>query len=252
MGAGHHRPLVVAGDSYLHRMAPEAKIAATVLFVFAVVATPKEAFWAFGVYGTVIVTLAAVVGLRPGSLARRLTLELPFLGFAFLLPFVGSGEQVDVLGLSLSVDGLWGAWNILVKGTIGVAAAALLVATTDTPALLQGLGRLRVPTVLVAIASFMIRYLELVAGELRAMRIARESRGSDPRWLWQARAVAATAGTLFVRSYERGERVYLAMLSRGYAGSMPELSAAGSARWSVALLLPAGATAVAVAAWVTR
>ena len=73
------------------------------------------------------------------------------------------------------------------------------------------------------------------------MRIARISRGHDPRWIWQARAVAATAGTLFIRSYERGERVYLAMVSRGYAGSMPVLQdlAASRGQWLAALSLPA-------------
>ena len=126
-----------------------------------------------------------------------------------------TSPHTEVLGMSLSVPGLWGAWNILIKGTLGVAATGLLVATTDVRDLLQALDRLHVPKAFTAIAGFMIRYGEVIAGELRQMRIARISRGHDPRWIWQARAVAATAGTLFIRSYERGERVYLAMASRG-------------------------------------
>ena len=59
------------------------------------------------------------------------------------LPFVGQGERVEVLGLSLSVEGLWAAWNIVVKGTLGVAASVLLAATTPVPDLLRGLERLR-------------------------------------------------------------------------------------------------------------
>jgi cobalt/nickel transport system permease protein len=83
------------------------------------------------------------------------------------------------------------------------------------------------------------------------MRVARESRGHDPRWIWQARAVAATAGALFIRSYERGERVYLAMVARGYDGSMPVLHhhRASRAEWAMALSLPAAAAAVSVTAW---
>jgi cobalt/nickel transport system permease protein len=254
MGAGHHRPLTVDGESFLHRMAPECKVLATVLFVFVVVLTPREAFWAFALYAAAIVALAFAAQLPLATLGRRLVIELPFLAFALFLPFIGRGERVDVFGLSLSVDGLWGAWNILVKGTIGVAASSVLVATTDTRDILRGMERLHVPKVFVAIASFMLRYLEVIAGEMRAMRVARLSRGHDPRWIWQARGVGASAGTLFIRSYERGERVYLAMAARGYGGTMPETAARTDATpaWRVALLLPAGAALVAMTAWLLR
>ena len=149
------------------------------------------------------------------------------------------------------MSGLWAAWNILVKGTLGVAATGLLTATTPIPSILQGLERLRLPKVFVAICAFMVRYADVIAGELHRMRVARESRGHDPRWIWQARAVAATAGALFIRSYERGERVYLAMVARGYDGSMPVLHhhRASRAEWAMALSLPAAAAAVSVTAW---
>jgi cobalt/nickel transport system permease protein len=251
MGAGRHRPLTLAADTRLARLAPECKVLATVLFVFAVVATPPVAFWAFAVYAATILALARAARLPARVLARRLVIEIPFLAFALLLPFIGHGAQVEVLGRALSVDGLWAAWNIVVKGTLGVAATAVLIGTTDTRDIPRGLERLRVPGVFVAIASFMIRYLEVIAGEMRAMRVARAARGYDPRWFWQTRAIAASAGTLFVRSYERGERVYLAMSARGYDGTMPPTSGAPratAASWRLALLLPFGAALVAVLA----
>ena len=87
------------------------------------------------------------------------------------------------------------------------------------------------------------------------MGVARQSRGYDPRWLWQARAVASSAGTLFVRSFERGERVHLAMVSRGYAGAMPgprrcSWRRHGAGRSPCRRLL--GASVVALVAWVVR
>jgi cobalt/nickel transport system permease protein len=94
----------------------------------------------------------------------------------------------------------------------------------------------------------MVRYLGIVAGEGRRMHVARQSRGYDPRWLWQARGIAASAGTLFVRSYERGERVYLAMLSRGYDGTMPALEGRRTSAcdwWPVAFPLVAWTLAAA-------
>jgi cobalt/nickel transport system permease protein len=198
--------------------------------------------------------LARVGRVPLGLLARRLVIELPFLLFAVFLPVVGQGERVEVLGVSLAVGGLWAAWNIVVKGTLGVAASTILAATTPVAELLGGLDRLRLPKALTTIAGFMVRYADVIADEVRRMRIARISRGHDPRWIWQARAVAASAGTLFIRSYERGERVYLAMVSRGYAGSMPDLQelAATRAQWLAALCLPAAAALVAAAAWGLR
>jgi cobalt/nickel transport system permease protein len=254
VGAGVHAPLYVDRASPVHALAPECKLVATVAFVFAVVVTPRDAFWAFGLYAAILVGVAVVARIPPRVLTRRLVIELPFVAFALLLPVVGTGPHTEVLGLSLSVPGLWGAWNILVKGTLGVAATGLLVATTDVRDLLLGLDRLHVPKAFTAITTFMIRYAEVIAGELRAMRVARVSRGHDPRWIWQARAVAAGAGTLFIRSYERGERVYLAMVSRGYGAEVPATTGrAPRVDWAVALSVPAAAAAVAgiavVAPW---
>jgi cobalt/nickel transport system permease protein len=126
-----------------------------------------------------------------------------------------------------------------------------LTATTPVPSILHGLERLRLPKVFVAICAFMVRYADVISGELHRMRVARESRGHDPRWIWQARAVASSAGALFIRSYERGERVYLAMVSRGYDGAMPVLHhhRAGRAEWALALSLPVAAAAVSITAW---
>ena len=70
----------------------------------------------------------------------------------------------------------------------------------------------------------MFRYTEVVLAEMRRMRVARESRGFEGRSPRQVRVLAQSMGALFIRSYERGERVHLAMLSRGWQGSMPAMA----------------------------
>jgi cobalt/nickel transport system permease protein len=101
--------------------------------------------------------------------------------------------------------------------------------------------------------AFMIRYGDVLSDEMRRMRVARVSRGDRANWLWQARAAASSAGALFVRSYERGERVYLAMQSRGFTGSMPS-SATDELpdRWLASLAPAVVAAAIATWAWVVR
>ncbi|MGZ4615999.1 MAG: cobalt ECF transporter T component CbiQ [Actinomycetes bacterium] len=254
MGAGHSHQLYRAGDSPVHRLPPYVKLVATFTFVVAVVATPRTAFWAFGAHAALLAGVVTVARLPFLMVARRMLVELPFVAFALVLPFLATGPRVDVLGVGLSEHGLLGAWNILAKGTLGVVATIVLAATTELRALVSSLHRLHAPQIIVQIMTFMIRYADVVSDEMRRMRIARESRGFAPRDVRHLKVVAQSAGALFVRAFERGERVYLAMVSRGYTGVMPAVSdgRATGAQWAAAAALPAAAACVAAAAWMLR
>ncbi|POM27750.1 Energy-coupling factor transporter transmembrane protein EcfT [Actinomadura rubteroloni] len=252
MGAGHAHRLYVPGASPVHRLPPQCKIVAVLAFVLAVVATPRERVWAFAAYAVLLGAVAVTARVPVTLVLRRVVIEAPFVAFAFLLPFVAEGHRVAVLGLRLSEDGLWGAWNILAKGTLGVVASLLLAATTEPRVLLLGVERLRMPRLITQIAAFMLRYVDVVTAELQRMRVARAARGFQARDLRATRVLARSLGALFLRSYERGERVHLAMLSRGYSGQMPVLADVGATRaqWTAAAALPLAAALVAAAAWI--
>lgn len=240
MGAGHAHTLYVHEHSPIHRLPAQVKIAAAVSFVFAVALTPREAMWAFGIYAVALAVVARVAKIRFGFVALRLVGVLPFIAFAFLIPFIASGEAVEILGVSVSQEGLWAAWNIIAKASLGAATSILLVGSTEVPDILAGMARLRVPAVFTAIAGFMIRYLGLIVDEIGRIRTAMTARGYDARWLWQAKPIAQSAGAMFIRSYERGERVYDAMVARGFTGTMPDLRRRDPAlqEWLVGALLP--------------
>lgn len=254
MGVGHSHALYVHEHSVVHRMAPQIKLAATLAFVAIVAVTPREAVWAFGIYGLLLASLVVLSRVEFAFVVVRLAGILPFVGFAFLIPFVAEGEAVRILRIELSEAGLWATWNIVAKATIGAGTSILLAATTEVPDLLAGLGRLRVPVIITSIAGFMIRYLELIVDDVRRVRIAMTSRGYRPRWIGHARPLGLAAGALFVRSYERGERVHAAMIARGFTGTMPDLRrrSASAADWATGALLPLAALAVLIAAVVTR
>jgi cobalt/nickel transport system permease protein len=242
-------PLFLDRPSVVHRLAPEVKIVATVLFTIVVVATPRDRFVAFAGYAALLAIVAALARVPVLWLAKRSTIELPFVLLALWLPFAGQGERIPFLGAELSVDGLYGAWNIFAKGTLGVLASLLLAASTSTRDLIVGLDRLRCPSVFTQIATFMLRYLDVLADDARRMRIARLSRGYDPRFLWQVKAFAVGVGSLFLRAYERGERVYLAMVSRGYTGRLPSLDErrAPAGQWAASAMLPVASAGIALA-----
>ena len=221
MGAGHGHTLHYHGHSPVHRSPAHLKILALLGFVLVVVATPRDWFPVFGGYLLLLGVVVGVSRVPPAYLGKRMFVEVPFVLFALLLPFVAQGPRTDVLGLSLSEPGLLAGWGLLAKGTLGVLASLTLAATTEPQDLLSGLERLRLPTLLVQITGFMVRYLEVVTTEMQRMRIARESRGFSARDPRQWPVLARSAGALFIRSFERGERVHLAMLSRGYTGRLP-------------------------------
>ncbi|MFI8966302.1 cobalt ECF transporter T component CbiQ [Streptomyces sp. NPDC053493] len=251
MGAGHAHKLYRHGHSPVHELPPHTKLAAVFAFVVVVVATPREAMWAFALYAVLLGAVVARARVTPGFLLKRLLIEIPFVAFALLMPFVVPGEQTTFLGVPLSVPGLWDAWNVLAKGTLGVAASVLLAATTELRALLLGLQRLKLPPLLVQIASFMIRYGDVITDEMRRMSIARRSRGFEARGVRHWGVLAKSAGALFIRSYERGERVHLAMVSRGYTGSMPVIDevTATTAQWRRAAALPLSALLICLLGW---
>ena len=220
MGAGHGHRLHYHGHSAVHRAPAHLKILSLVGFMLIVVATPREWYPVFGGFLLLLVAVIAVSRVPFGYLAKRMVIEVPFLVFAALVPFVATGPQVEVLGVAVSEPGLLAAWGLAVKGTLVVLASLTLAATTEPSDVLAGLQRLRMPALIVQIMGFMIRYLDVVTADLGRMLVAMRSRGVDPRSPRHWPALARTLGALFVRSYERGERVHLAMLSRGYDGTM--------------------------------
>ncbi len=222
MGAGHGHRLHYHGHSPIHRAGPQVKLLALVGFMLLVVATPSDWFWAFGVWAALLMGVILVSRVPLSYLGKRLVIEVPFVLFAILVPFVATGPQVDVLGVSVSSTGLLAAWGLLVKGTLGVLASLTLAATTEPVDVLRGLERLRMPDLIVQIMGFMIRYLDVVTAEMGRMLVAMRSRGCDPRSPRHWPVLARSLGALFIRSYERGERVHLAMLSRGYTGTLPQ------------------------------
>lgn len=246
MGAGHTHALYVHEHSRVHRLPPEVKVVAAFAFVVVVATTARELVPAFLGYAVVLAVVTRLGRVPFGFVLKRLLIIVPFVLFALLLPFVAGGEKIDVLGVGLSQSGLWGTWNILAKASLGAATSIVLASTTEVSDLLRGLERLRVPVTLTTIAMFMVRYLAVIAGEVDRTRTAMAARGYDPRWFWQARPMAASAGALFIRSYERGERIHAAMRSRGFTGTMPDLHRrhASLPEWTAAALLPVAAVAL--------
>jgi cobalt/nickel transport system permease protein len=225
---GHHHGHDVGERLYIHRhspihdLPPHFKILSLLTFLIVCVATPIQNYWAFIGYGLTIATLLTVARLPVFTIAKRATIEIPFLIFAFLMPFFSSGERFEILSIEISRPGAIAALSIITKGTIGVLTAILLSGSTPAREILRGFELLKLPSLLVQIMTFMLRYMNVITDEMERMKVARLSRGFVERGIRDWKFIAGTAGALFVRSYERGERVHTSMIARGYQGELPK------------------------------
>lgn len=237
-----HRHTVV------HEVAGHWKLVASLAFLVVVIATPVGSWTLFGWYALLLGVGFVVAKLPIRHVLPRFGFEVPFVLFAVLMPFVGQGPKTELLGLTVSEVGLQTGTTLIAKITLGTAAAILLSATTTTGDLLRSLSTLRLPNQLVQIAAFMIRYSSVVTDELRRMQVSWQARGFTATGVRSWPTVASTAAALFVRSYERGERVHLAMLSRGYSGEIDFGHAPHSRRGAVlaVFVLPLAAAAALV------
>jgi len=140
---------------------------------------------------------------------------------ALFIPFFKEGEIAGSYNLwlwqvSVTQSGLLILANVMAKAWLCIFSLILLSATTKLTDLLKGLQQLGIPRVIILILSFMYRYIFVLVDEMMRMRQAWDSRNFGGSRLYQLKTIGNMIGTLFIRSYERGERVYAAMLSRGF------------------------------------
>jgi cobalt/nickel transport system permease protein len=152
------------------------------------------------------------------ALAR---LQIRWIAFrlAPVLPFVALGAFGVLLGGSKEMF-----LQVTVKMLLCVGAAVWLSGTTPFTQLLEAFRKLKVPPLLTVMLSFMFRYLFVLAEEAVRMSRAYQSRCPRRQTLKDAESVGRLAGALMLRTYNRAERIYLAMLSRGFTGEFRTLS----------------------------
>ena len=226
--------------SVAHLLPSHLKILAVLAFISVSVSTPITRWPAFIAFFLLLVATAYASKIPLLLLFKRALIEIPFIFFAILMPFFGSGEKFEIAGVEVYREGLLAGTSIVVKGTLGVIAAVILSTTTTAREILRGLERLKLPAIMVQIASFMLRYVNVISDEMERMKVARESRGFVATGIKHWKVLATSAAALFIRSYERGERVHLAMLSRGFDGNLPALviDKVTSRHWVSALSVP--------------
>jgi cobalt/nickel transport system permease protein len=203
-------------NSPLGRLDPRAKLVAALGFVVLVVATPVGWWRLLAAEALALAFVVGLSGLSPRALLAR------WLGFFVLVAFLAlmvapAHPRRPELGLGVVL------LTIVLKNSLAFLAMLVLTGVTPFPKLLAAMRRLGMPAVLVATLQFMYRYLHVLADELDRMTKARRSRSFRRAGRLDWGLLTGLIGVLFIRAFERGERVHGAMIARGWDGTIRTL-----------------------------
>lgn len=220
--------------SIIHQIDARVKVIFTLAFILFLSLTPFNAWPAYILFQTVILSVALFSRLGIGFVLKRALLALPFIFAAAPLIFTGPAPTLPLftfqdIQVAYSPAGIGRFASITIKSWVSIQAAIILAATTPFPDLLIAFNQLKVPKLFIAIIGLMWRYLFVISEEVTRMLRARASRSATVSnsqhaggtLYWRAKVTGGMAGSLFLRSLERSDRVYAAMLSRGYNGELP-------------------------------
>ena len=237
------------------------KLVVALAFIFATTSIPPGTWPAFSVMLLIVWGTAAFSRVGLTRVFLRSLVAIPFILIALPTVFTKPGITLYELFLGLftltaTVEGIEFFASVLIKSWASVTAAVLLTSTTPPLGLLSALRSLKLPAILVSVVMLMYRYLFVLVDEAQRMLRARSARsaaigtGSGGSIVWRAKSAGGMAGSLFIRTLDRSERIYMAMLARGYDGGVRQQNAAPLGRstiFQIALPLVTFAT-VAVSA----
>jgi len=196
-------------NSPLHSLSATAKVIVFFGLIVFCVSTSATAYLSFAGYFAFLLVCLVVSHVPLMHVLRRTLVIVPFMAMAAVsIPFMGARERPGIIVFQ----------GVVMKSYISIFALVILSSSTPFPHLLGGLRKVGIPRVFLSVMSFTYRYLFLLVEELERMKRARDARCYGGRWFWQTKVVGRMIGTFFVRSYERAERVYQAMASRGFEG----------------------------------
>lgn len=227
----------IAHPSPIHRLDPRVKFILAVAVIFTAALLPNGAWPFYILLLTLSLALAILSEIGIIYVLKRAVLALPFVLAALPVIFTLPGPVFFNLPLgpwelTATQTGIERFASIALKSWISVQVAILLAASTPFPELLVAMRAVRIPRLLVAIFGLMWRYLFVLADEALRLLRARAARSGDSgqpdlrpggSLAWRARTTGSMAGNLFLRAIERSDRIYMAMLSRGYDGEVRTL-----------------------------
>ncbi|MBD2150874.1 cobalt ECF transporter T component CbiQ [Pseudanabaena sp. FACHB-1277] len=226
-----HRPELSNRDrlNIWHQLAVHTRLLCIFLLVFAIALTPNGRWLTWLIYGIAAMPILYWSQVNLKLLAQRMAIELGFASVALLGTLFRQGGELlwQWHWLQISTNGLIVLGSVSIKAFLSLLLLNILTLSTSIPLLLQALVILKMPPLLVSIMAAMYRYIGVLTQEFQSMRLAAQSRNFAPQNLyalhrrdrpWQRQVLGNMLGMLFIRTYNRGDRIHQAMIARGYQG----------------------------------
>ena len=207
------------GQTPLHRLDPRAKLITTILFVLCVVSFDRYTISAMLPFLIYPVALIAIADLPVGLMLRKILIVVPF---ALMIGLFNPLIDRQVL-MQIGTLDIWGGWvscaSILLRALLTASVALILVAITGFQAICQALEKLGMPRTLVVQLSFLYRYIFVLTDEGVRTARARQLRSFGKRGCGVGQ-FGTLIGHLLLRTWERAERIHMAMRVRGFSGEI--------------------------------
>ena len=208
------------GESFIHHLDPRIKVFIIILFSL-VVALTQKFIVLFPALGFAIFLLI-IARVPKKKAARRLLIVNSFILFLWLfLPFShADGNSLFTLsGINISESGVLLALFITLKSNAIIIASLALLGTCSLFAIIHALRHFYLPDKLVNLIFFCCRYINVLHQEYNRMRNMLKVRNFYPRTNPHTyKTFAYLVGMLIINSYNRSQRVFQAMLCRGFKG----------------------------------
>jgi cobalt/nickel transport system permease protein len=216
--------------NFWNSLAIHTRLLCIFLLVFAIALTPIGRWWTWAIYG--MTTLPII---------KRMAIEFAFISVILIGTLFRGGGQIlwQWRWMQITTNGLTVLGSVGIKAFLSLLLLNILTLSTSVPLLLQALVTLKMPPLLISILASMYRYIGVLTNEFKSMHRAATARNFAPQNLynyqrgdraWQRQVLGNMLGVLFIRTYDRGDRIYQAMLARGYQG-IPVVTESGSGGW---------------------
>lgn len=205
----------------------DPRIRLLALMVFALVVVSLSHLWSL--LGALLIALLVMLGAKLSwweTLKRMLTMDAFIIFMLFTLPFTIAGDTWFTLwGFDASWQGFSRAVEIALKANSIMLMLLALTSSLEAIVLAQALGKLGMPSGLVHLMLFTVRYIAVLKNEYQRLRMSMKARAFKPKNnLHTYRSIGFLLGMLLVKAIERSERVLQAMKCRGFNGQLPMLS----------------------------
>jgi len=209
-----------ASQQYQDFDQPSVYLLASLLILLAIALTRTGAWLTLAWYGLGLLIYYGVNRANIRLAWQSLTVEYLFLNVMILSNGLATqGTRLWQWGwLGITWERLMITGTVSLKCLLSLMVIHCLLGSLTQQQIFQALLGLRVPPLLVAVMESMLRYLELLKQEFQTVYRAALARNfcltpQSTRWI-----LAQAIGSLFIRTYDRGDRVYQAMVARGYQG----------------------------------